>query len=116
MRDKIASLPENYLRANRAKRTNGAGLRNDRAGSYACVRMNAHSAASGSDVDASSRRRLGTTAQVSVASSIGYLAGLVGPPVIGFLAESVGLLSSLWLLAVMFLVAFAAARSLTPTV
>ena len=55
-------------------------------------------------------------AHVSVAASIGYLAGLVGPPVIGFLAQSVGLLSSLWLLAAMFLVAFAAARSLTPTV
>lgn len=52
--------------------------------------------------------------QVSVAASIGYQASLIGPPVIGFLAESVGLLSSLWLLAVLFLAAFAAAGSLRP--
>lgn len=52
--------------------------------------------------------------QVSVAASIGYQASLVGPPVIGFLAESVGLLSSLWLLAILFLAAFAAAGSLGP--
>lgn len=54
-------------------------------------------------------------AQVSVASSIGYTANLLGPPVIGFLAESFGLLSALWLLAVLFLAALAAGRSLTPT-
>lgn len=54
-------------------------------------------------------------AQVSVASSVGYMANVVGPPVIGFLAESLGLLSALWLLAVLFLAAFAAARSLAPT-
>ena len=52
--------------------------------------------------------------QVSVAASIGYQASLIGPPVIGFLAESVGLLSSLWLLAVLFLAAFMAAGSLRP--
>ncbi len=52
--------------------------------------------------------------QVSVAASIGYQASLVGPPVIGFLAESVGLLSSLWLLAALFLAAFVAAGSLRP--
>lgn len=54
--------------------------------------------------------------QVSVAASIGYQASLIGPPVIGFLAESVGLLTSLWLLAILFLAAFAAAGSLTPAV
>ncbi|MGH2835591.1 MAG: MFS transporter [Solirubrobacteraceae bacterium] len=54
--------------------------------------------------------------QVSVAASIGYQASLIGPPVIGFLAESVGLLSSLWLLAILFLAAFAAAGSLRPQV
>jgi MFS family permease len=52
--------------------------------------------------------------QVSVAASIGYQASLIGPPVIGFLAESVGLLSSLWLLAILFVAAFAAAGSLRP--
>lgn len=52
--------------------------------------------------------------QVSVAASIGYQASLIGPPVIGFLAESVGLLSSLWLLAILFMAAFAAAGSLRP--
>ncbi|HEY2656913.1 MAG TPA: MFS transporter [Solirubrobacteraceae bacterium] len=52
--------------------------------------------------------------QVSVASSIGYTANLLGPPVIGFLAESLGLLSSLWLLAFMFVAAFAAAGAVTP--
>jgi MFS family permease len=52
--------------------------------------------------------------QVSVAASIGYQASLIGPPVIGFLAESAGLLSSLWVLAILFLAAFAAAGSLRP--
>lgn len=52
--------------------------------------------------------------QVSVAASIGYQAGLIAPPVIGFVAESVGLLSSFWLLAALFLAAFAAAGSLRP--
>ena len=50
--------------------------------------------------------------QVSVAASIGYQASLIGPPIIGFLAESLGLLSSLWVLAALFLAAFAAAGSL----
>ena len=52
--------------------------------------------------------------QVSVAASIGYQASLIGPPVIGFLAESAGLLSSLWLLAILFVAALAAAGSLRP--
>jgi len=52
--------------------------------------------------------------QVSVAASIGYQAGLIAPPVIGFLAESVGLLSSFWLVASLLLAAFAAAGSLRP--
>jgi MFS family permease len=54
--------------------------------------------------------------QVSVAASIGYQASLIGPPVIGFLAESAGLLSSLWVLALLFLAAFMAAGSLRPRV
>jgi MFS family permease len=52
--------------------------------------------------------------QVSVSASIGYSASLIGPPLIGFLAQSVGLLSALWLLAGLFLAAFAAAGSLRP--
>jgi MFS family permease len=54
--------------------------------------------------------------QVSVAASVGYLANLVGPPLIGFLAESVGLLWALSSLAICFLAAFAAAGSLKPLV
>ena len=52
--------------------------------------------------------------QVSVSASIGYSASLISPPLIGFLAQSVGLLSSLWLLAGLFVAAFIAAGSLRP--
>lgn len=52
--------------------------------------------------------------QVSVSASIGYFSSLLAPPLIGFLAESVGLLSALWLLGGLFLAAFAAAGSLRP--
>jgi MFS family permease len=50
-------------------------------------------------------------AQVSVVSSIGYFANLAGPPAIGALAQSVGLLPSLWLIVALFVAAFAAAGS-----
>jgi fucose permease len=50
-------------------------------------------------------------ARVSVVASIGYFASLAGPPVIGTLAERVGLLGSFWLLVVFMLAAFAAAGS-----
>ena len=53
-------------------------------------------------------------ARVSVVASIGYFANLAGPLVIGVLAQSVGLLSSLWLIVALFLAAFAAAGSLRP--
>ena len=53
-------------------------------------------------------------ARVSVVASIGYFANLAGPPAIGALAESAGLLSSLWLLVALFLAAFAAAGALRP--
>lgn len=53
-------------------------------------------------------------ARVSITSSVGYMANLVGPPVIGFLAASVGLLSALWLLAIMFVAAAAAGGVLRP--
>jgi MFS family permease len=51
-------------------------------------------------------------ARVSVVASIGYFANLAGPPAIGVLAESVGLLHALWLIAALFVVAFAAAGAL----
>jgi MFS family permease len=53
-------------------------------------------------------------AQLSVVASIGYFANLAGPPVIGALAQSAGLLNSLWLIAALFVAAFAAAGSLRP--
>ena len=34
--------------------------------------------------------------RVSVVSSIGYTAFLAGPPLIGFLADRIGVLSALW--------------------
>jgi MFS family permease len=55
-------------------------------------------------------------ARVSVVASIGYFANLAGPPVIGVLAQSVGLLNSLWLIVALFLAAFAAAGSFRPRV
>ena len=51
-------------------------------------------------------------ARVSVVASIGYFANLAGPPVIGVLAESAGLLNALWVVVALFLAAFAAASSL----
>jgi MFS family permease len=51
-------------------------------------------------------------ARVSVVASIGYFANLAGPPVIGVLAEAVGLLNALWLVVALFLAAFAVAGSL----
>jgi MFS family permease len=53
-------------------------------------------------------------ARVSVVASIGYFANLAGPPVIGVLAQSVGLLNSLWLIVALFFAAFAAAGSFRP--
>jgi MFS family permease len=51
-------------------------------------------------------------ARVSVVASVGYFANLAGPPVIGVLAQSAGILHALWLIAALFLIAFAAAGSL----
>jgi MFS family permease len=53
-------------------------------------------------------------ARISVVSSIGYFANLAGPPAIGALAQSAGLLNSLWLIAALFIAAFAVAGSLRP--
>jgi MFS family permease len=51
-------------------------------------------------------------ARVSVVASIGYLANLGGPPVIGFLAESFGLLNALWLVIILLTLGFFAAGAL----
>jgi MFS family permease len=50
-------------------------------------------------------------ARVSVVGSIGYLANLAGPPAIGALAQSVGLLDALWLVVALFVAAFTVANS-----
>ena len=51
-------------------------------------------------------------ARVSVVASIGYLANLGGPPVVGVLSRSFGLLSALWLVIALLVAAFAAAGAL----
>jgi MFS family permease len=51
-------------------------------------------------------------AQVSVVASIGYLANLGGPPVIGALSEHFGILGALWLVVALLAVGFAAAGAL----
>ncbi|GLY29805.1 MFS transporter [Kineosporia sp. NBRC 101731] len=53
-------------------------------------------------------------ARVSVVASIGYFANLAGPPAVGFLAQATSLLSALWLLAILFVVAAVAAGALRP--
>src|SRR5436309_3306864 len=53
-------------------------------------------------------------ARVSVVASIGYFANLAGPPAIGVLAQSAGLLNSFWLIVALFFAAFAAAGSFRP--
>ena len=51
-------------------------------------------------------------ARVSVVASIGYLANLAGPPLIGFLSETVGVLTALWTLVALLAVGFAASDAL----
>jgi MFS family permease len=53
-------------------------------------------------------------ARISVVASIGYMAGLAAPPVIGALAQSAGLLHALWIIAALFGVAFAVSGVLRP--
>jgi MFS family permease len=53
-------------------------------------------------------------ARVSVVASIGYFANLAGPPAIGLIAQSAGLLHTLWLIVILFIAAFAAAGSFRP--
>jgi MFS family permease len=50
-------------------------------------------------------------ARVSVVASLGYLANLAGPPVIGFLSQGIGLLNAFWLLVAFLVLALAAAGS-----
>jgi MFS family permease len=51
-------------------------------------------------------------ARISVVSSIGYFANLAGPPAVGALAQAAGLLNALWVIAVLFVAAFAVAGAL----
>lgn len=51
-------------------------------------------------------------ARVSVVASIGYLANLAGPPAVGLLSESVGLLPALTVVIVLLIVGFIAAGAL----
>jgi MFS family permease len=52
--------------------------------------------------------------RVSVASSIGYLAFLAGPPAVGFIADHAGVVHALTSTGVLLLVAFAVARATAP--
>lgn len=51
-------------------------------------------------------------ARLSVVATIGYLANLGGPPVIGVLSQSFGLLNALWLVVALLAVGFLAAGAL----
>jgi cyanate permease len=51
---------------------------------------------------------------VSVVASVGYLASLAGPPVVGLLSQGFGLLNALWLVVLLLAVGFAAAGALRP--
>ncbi len=53
-------------------------------------------------------------ARVSVVASIGYFANLAGPPALGFLAESFGLLGAFWLIVILLVASFAGAGALRP--
>ena len=53
-------------------------------------------------------------ARVSVVASIGYLANLGGPPVVGALSDRFGILGALWLVIALLVVGFAAAGALAP--
>jgi len=52
--------------------------------------------------------------RVSTAASIGYVAFLAGPPVVGFLGDRVGILHSLWVAAVVLAAAFLLAGFTAP--
>ena len=52
--------------------------------------------------------------RVSTAASIGYVAFLAGPPVVGFLGDRIGVLHSLWVAAVVLAAAFLLAGATAP--
>ncbi|MGN6327012.1 MFS transporter [Pseudolysinimonas sp.] len=56
----------------------------------------------------------GAAARIGVVSTIGFAAGLAGPPVIGLLAQDAGIIPALWLLVVAFAGAFAVSGALRP--
>jgi MFS family permease len=64
-------------------------------------------------MSAAAERGPNPAAQVSVVASIGYVANLGGPPVIGALSEHFGLLGALWLVVALLAVGFAVAGALT---
>jgi MFS family permease len=53
-------------------------------------------------------------ARIGVVSTIGFAAGLAGPPVIGLLAQQTGIVSSFWMLVIAFGIAFAVSGALRP--
>jgi len=53
--------------------------------------------------------------RVSVVASVGYLANLAGPPAVGWLSQTVGLLNALWLVGVLLAIGFTAAGALRPS-
>ncbi|WP_244209423.1 MFS transporter [Rathayibacter festucae] len=52
--------------------------------------------------------------RVSVVASVGYLANLAGPPIIGGLSETFGLLNAFWLVVALLAAAFLAAGAYAP--
>lgn len=53
-------------------------------------------------------------ARVSVVASVGYLANLAGPPLIGFLSQNVGVLTALWTVVALFTVGLSTSAALRP--
>ncbi|MDH2443412.1 MFS transporter [Amnibacterium sp. CER49] len=72
------------------------------------------SAAAESGYGAAAESGADAAARVSVVASIGYLANLAGPPVVGLLSQGFGLLNALWLVVLLLALGFAAAGALRP--
>jgi MFS family permease len=68
--------------------------------------------AAGKHGSAAGKHGPGPAARISVVATIGYFANIAGPPAVGALAASAGLLGALWAVALLFGAAFAAAGSL----
>jgi MFS family permease len=64
-------------------------------------------------MSAAAERGPDPAAQVSVVASIGYVANLAAPSVVGVVAQAVGLLDALWLLVAFLVVSFVASGVLT---